>query len=121
MQEELNQFERHKVRTLVPMPHGKTIIGTKWIWKNKMDEHGVVVKNKASLVAHGYNQQEGIDYDKILHQLQDLKPLGYFLPMQPTWMMCRCMMCTRSVVVSRAMTAYLEAAYHSQDLGGTSS
>ncbi|GKB44068.1 retrovirus-related pol polyprotein from transposon TNT 1-94 [Tanacetum coccineum] len=48
MQEELNQFERNKVWTLVPIPHGKTIIGTKWIWKNKMDEHGVVVKNKIS-------------------------------------------------------------------------
>ncbi|GJR42069.1 retrovirus-related pol polyprotein from transposon TNT 1-94 [Tanacetum coccineum] len=53
MQEELNQFERNKVWTLVPIPHGKTIIGTKWIWKNKMDEHGVVVKNKARLVAQG--------------------------------------------------------------------
>ncbi|GKD07344.1 hypothetical protein Tco_1187029, partial [Tanacetum coccineum] len=51
MQEELNQFERNKVWTLVPKPHGKTIIGTKWIWKNKMDEEGVVTKNKARLVA----------------------------------------------------------------------
>ncbi|GJY10741.1 retrovirus-related pol polyprotein from transposon TNT 1-94 [Tanacetum coccineum] len=57
MQEELNQFERNKVWTLVPKPHGKTIIGTKWIWKNKMDEEGVVTKNKARLVAHGYNHQ----------------------------------------------------------------
>ncbi|GKF99199.1 hypothetical protein Tco_0297982, partial [Tanacetum coccineum] len=51
MQEELNQFKRNKVWTLVPKPHGKTIIGTKWIWKNKMDEEGVVTKNKARLVA----------------------------------------------------------------------
>ncbi|GJZ19951.1 retrovirus-related pol polyprotein from transposon TNT 1-94 [Tanacetum coccineum] len=55
MQEELNQFERNKVWTLVLIPHGKTIIGTKWIWKNKMDEHGVILKNKARLVAQGYN------------------------------------------------------------------
>ncbi|GKG31111.1 retrovirus-related pol polyprotein from transposon TNT 1-94, partial [Tanacetum coccineum] len=41
MQEELNQFERNKIWTLVPKPHGKTIIGTKWIWKNKMDENGI--------------------------------------------------------------------------------
>ncbi|GKC96108.1 retrovirus-related pol polyprotein from transposon TNT 1-94 [Tanacetum coccineum] len=58
MQEELNQFKRNKVWTLVPKPHGKTIIGTKWTWKNKMDEEGVVTKNKARLFAHGYNQQE---------------------------------------------------------------
>ncbi|GKB09256.1 retrovirus-related pol polyprotein from transposon TNT 1-94 [Tanacetum coccineum] len=64
MQEELNQFERNKVWTLVPKPHGKTIIGTKWIWKNKMDEEGVVPKNKARLVAQGYNQQEWIDYEE---------------------------------------------------------
>ncbi|GKE96428.1 retrovirus-related pol polyprotein from transposon TNT 1-94 [Tanacetum coccineum] len=50
MQEELNQFERNKVWTLVPKPHRKTIIGTKWIWKNKMDEKGVVTKNKAKLM-----------------------------------------------------------------------
>nr|GEZ17135.1 retrovirus-related Pol polyprotein from transposon TNT 1-94 [Tanacetum cinerariifolium] len=55
MQEELNQFERNKVRTFVPKPHGKTIIGTKWIWKNKMDENGIVIKNKVRLVAQGYN------------------------------------------------------------------
>nr|GEW32782.1 retrovirus-related Pol polyprotein from transposon TNT 1-94 [Tanacetum cinerariifolium] len=50
MQEELNQFERNKVWTLVPKPHGKTTIETKWIWKNKMDENGIVIKNKARLV-----------------------------------------------------------------------
>nr|GEZ04200.1 uncharacterized mitochondrial protein AtMg00820-like [Tanacetum cinerariifolium] len=50
MQEDLNHFERSKVWTLVPKPHGKTITGTKWIWKNKMDENGVVIKNKARLV-----------------------------------------------------------------------
>nr|GEU59867.1 putative ribonuclease H-like domain-containing protein [Tanacetum cinerariifolium] len=51
MQEELNQFERNKVWTLVPAPYGKTIIGTKWIFRNKMDENDVVIKNKARLVA----------------------------------------------------------------------
>nr|GEV31791.1 copia protein [Tanacetum cinerariifolium] len=54
MQEELNQFTRNKIRTLVPKPHGKTIIGTKWIWKNKMDENGVVIMNKARLVTQAY-------------------------------------------------------------------
>ncbi|GJY57120.1 hypothetical protein Tco_0456235 [Tanacetum coccineum] len=51
MQKELNQFERNKVLTLVPVPHGKTIIKTKWIFRNKMDENGVLIKNKARLKA----------------------------------------------------------------------
>nr|GEV73264.1 hypothetical protein [Tanacetum cinerariifolium] len=50
MQEELNQFERNKVWTLVPKPHRKTIIGTKWIWKNKIDKERAVTKNKARLM-----------------------------------------------------------------------
>ncbi|GJZ19502.1 retrovirus-related pol polyprotein from transposon TNT 1-94 [Tanacetum coccineum] len=49
MQEELNSFKRNKVWTFVPKPHGKTIIRTKWIWKNKMDKNGVVIKNKNKL------------------------------------------------------------------------
>ncbi|GJX53636.1 retrovirus-related pol polyprotein from transposon TNT 1-94 [Tanacetum coccineum] len=57
-------FERNKVWTLVPKPHGKTIIGTKMDLENKMDENGIVIKNKARLVAQGYNQQEGIDYEE---------------------------------------------------------
>ena len=51
MQEELTQFERNKVWNLVPCPPGKKIIGTKWIYRNKMDERGVVTRNKARLVA----------------------------------------------------------------------
>ena len=65
MQEELNQFERNNVWTLVPKPENKSIIGTKWVFRNKMDETGVVVRNKARLVAQGYNQGEGIDFDEI--------------------------------------------------------
>ncbi|GJQ97423.1 retrovirus-related pol polyprotein from transposon TNT 1-94 [Tanacetum coccineum] len=90
IQEELNQFERNEVWTLVPKPYGKTIIGTKWIWKNKMDEEGVVTKNKAKLVAQGYNQQEGIDYEETLHLLQDWKLSESFLLMQPTWFLGVC-------------------------------
>ncbi|GKC62017.1 retrovirus-related pol polyprotein from transposon TNT 1-94 [Tanacetum coccineum] len=64
MTEELNQFERNKVWTLVPKPCSKTIIGLKWVFRNKMDEEGVVTKNKARLVAKGYILEEGIDYDE---------------------------------------------------------
>ncbi|GKB32030.1 retrovirus-related pol polyprotein from transposon TNT 1-94 [Tanacetum coccineum] len=64
MQEELNQFVANDVWELVPQPKNITIIGTKWVFRNKLDENGVVSRNKARLVAQGYNQQEGIDYDK---------------------------------------------------------
>ncbi|GJZ24009.1 retrovirus-related pol polyprotein from transposon TNT 1-94 [Tanacetum coccineum] len=87
MQKELNQFERNKVWTLVPKPHGKTIIGTKWIWKNKMDENGIVIKNKARLVAQGYNQQEGIDYEETFAPVARLEATKFFLLMQPTWVL----------------------------------
>ncbi|GJR70136.1 retrovirus-related pol polyprotein from transposon TNT 1-94 [Tanacetum coccineum] len=64
MQEDLNQFIANDVWELVPQPRNMTIIGTKWVFRNKLDENGIVSQNKARLVAQGYNQQEGIDYDK---------------------------------------------------------
>ena len=63
MHEELNNFEYNKVWRLVPRPSGNhNVIGTKWIFKNKQDAHGNIVRNKARLVAQGYSQVEGIDY-----------------------------------------------------------
>ncbi|GJS47452.1 retrovirus-related pol polyprotein from transposon TNT 1-94 [Tanacetum coccineum] len=64
MQKELNQFIANDVWELVPQPRNMTIIGTKWVFRNKLDENGIVSQNKARLVAQGYNQQEGIDYDE---------------------------------------------------------
>nr|GEY98641.1 hypothetical protein [Tanacetum cinerariifolium] len=64
MQDEIDQFTRLKVWRLVPRPEGKTIIKTKWIFKNKKDESSLVIRNIARLVAIGYSQQEGIDYDE---------------------------------------------------------
>ena len=58
MQEELNQFERQEVWALVPEPKGKSIIGTRWVFRNKLDGDGIVVRNKARLVAKGYSQEE---------------------------------------------------------------
>jgi hypothetical protein len=55
MQEELNQFERNEVWTLVPRPKTTNVIGTKWIFRNKSDEDGNIVRNKARLVAQGYS------------------------------------------------------------------
>ncbi|GKD71121.1 retrovirus-related pol polyprotein from transposon TNT 1-94 [Tanacetum coccineum] len=79
MQDKLNQFTRNKVWTLVPAPYGKTIIGSKWVFRNKIDETGIVIKNKARLVAQGYNQQEGIDYDETFDPVVRLKAIKIFL------------------------------------------
>jgi len=65
MQEELHQFERNKVWHLVLRPEERTIIGIKWVFRNKLDEFGIVTRIKALLVIHqGYNQEEGINYEK---------------------------------------------------------
>ncbi|GJV45042.1 putative ribonuclease H-like domain-containing protein [Tanacetum coccineum] len=72
MQEELLQFEIQKVWILVDLPYGKKAIGTKWVYQNKKDERGVVVRNKARLVAQGHRQEEGIDYDEIDEEFEAL-------------------------------------------------
>ncbi|GJS10774.1 putative ribonuclease H-like domain-containing protein [Tanacetum coccineum] len=63
-EKEMQQFINQKVWKLVPLPDGKNAIGTKWILKNKRDARGIVVRNKARLVAQGHRQEEGIDYDE---------------------------------------------------------
>ncbi|GJZ28865.1 putative ribonuclease H-like domain-containing protein [Tanacetum coccineum] len=65
MPEELLQFKLQQVWTLVDLPHGKRAIGTKWVYRNKKDERGIVIRNKARLVAQGHTQEEGIDYDEV--------------------------------------------------------
>ncbi|GKA90283.1 putative ribonuclease H-like domain-containing protein [Tanacetum coccineum] len=65
MQDEILQFKLQKVWTLVDLPYGKRAIGTKWMYRNKKDDRGIMVRNKARLVAHGYTQEEGIDYDEM--------------------------------------------------------
>ena len=65
MHDELLQFQRNNVWTLVPRPKGEHIIGTKWIFRNKTDDEGNVIWNKAHFVAQGYSQMEGVDYNEI--------------------------------------------------------
>nr|GEW03454.1 hypothetical protein [Tanacetum cinerariifolium] len=64
MQEELLQFKIQKVWVLVDLPYGKRAIGTKWVYRNKKDERGIVIRNKARLVAQGHTQEEVIDYEE---------------------------------------------------------
>ncbi|GJR44123.1 ribonuclease H-like domain-containing protein [Tanacetum coccineum] len=78
MQEELLQFKLQKVWTLVDLPNGKRAIGTKWVFRNKKDERGIVVKNKARLVAQGYTQEEGIDYDEVFAPVARIEAIRLF-------------------------------------------
>ena len=79
MQEELNEFERNKVWQLVPSPKNRSIVGTKWVFRNKTDADGIVIRNKARLVAKGYSQQEGIDYDETFAPVARLEAIRMFL------------------------------------------
>ncbi|GJX05331.1 putative ribonuclease H-like domain-containing protein [Tanacetum coccineum] len=73
MQEELLQFKLQKVWILFDLPSGKKEIGTKWVFRNKRDERSIVVKNKARLVAQGFRQEEGINYDEVFALLPGLR------------------------------------------------
>ncbi|GJV25033.1 putative ribonuclease H-like domain-containing protein [Tanacetum coccineum] len=77
MQEELLQFKLQQVWVLVDLPTGAKVIGTKWVYRNKKDERGVVVRNKARLVAQGHRQEEGIDYDEVYKSSRTKKAFSY--------------------------------------------
>ncbi|GKC18005.1 putative ribonuclease H-like domain-containing protein [Tanacetum coccineum] len=79
MQEELLQFKIQKVWILVDLPYGKKAIGTKWVYRNKKDERGVMVRNKARLVAQGHRQEEGIDYDEVFAPVARIEAIRIFL------------------------------------------
>ena len=79
MQEELNQFERNKVWELVARPKNKQVIGTRWVFRNKLDESGIIIRNKARLVAKGYNQEEGIDFDETYAPVARLEAIRLLL------------------------------------------
>ncbi|MGV7343142.1 reverse transcriptase domain-containing protein, partial [Mycobacterium kansasii] len=79
MQEELNQFVRNDVWYLVPRPKEKYIIGTKWIFKNKSDELGNIIRNTARMVVQGYTQIKGIDYDETFAPVARLESIRLFI------------------------------------------
>jgi hypothetical protein len=78
MQEELNNFTRNEVWQLIPRPN-QNIVGTKWVFRNKQDEHGVVTRNKARLVAKGYSHVEGLDFDETYAPVARLESIRILL------------------------------------------
>nr|GEU56309.1 hypothetical protein [Tanacetum cinerariifolium] len=79
MQEELLQFKMQKVWVLVDLPHGKRAIGTKWVFRDKKDERGILIRNKARLVAQGHTQEEGIDYEEVFAPVARIEAIRLFL------------------------------------------
>nr|GFB43878.1 hypothetical protein [Tanacetum cinerariifolium] len=79
MQEELLQFKMQKVWILVDLPYEKRTIGTKWVYRNKKDERGIVIRNKARLVAQGHTQEEGIDYEEVFAPVARIEAIRLFL------------------------------------------
>ncbi|XP_070046380.1 uncharacterized mitochondrial protein AtMg00820-like [Nicotiana tomentosiformis] len=97
MQDELNQFERSLVWHLVPRTKHISVIGTKWVFRNKLDKDGTVTKNKARLVVQGYSQEEGIDYDETFAPDSRLEAIRFLI----------------------AFTAYMEFTLHQMDVKST--
>jgi hypothetical protein len=79
MNEELDQIENNDTWELVPRSTNKNVIGSKWVYKNKMDEQGNIVRNKARLIYKGYAQIEGIDFDETFSPVAILEAIRMFL------------------------------------------
>jgi transposase InsO family protein len=78
MQEELNNFTRNEVWHLIPCPN-QNVVGTKWVFRNKQDEHGVVTRNKARLFAKGYSHVKGLDFDETYAPVAKLESIHILL------------------------------------------
>ncbi|GJY99472.1 putative ribonuclease H-like domain-containing protein [Tanacetum coccineum] len=72
-------FSEENAMTLVDLPKGKRAIGTKWVFRNKKDERGIVVRNKARLVTQGYTPEEGIYYDEVFALVARIEAIMLFL------------------------------------------
>jgi hypothetical protein len=79
MEEELNQIEKNETWELVPRPTDKNVIGTKWVFRNKLNEDGKVMRNKTRLVCKGYAQVEGIDFEETFSLVARLEAIRMFL------------------------------------------
>nr|GFA45356.1 putative ribonuclease H-like domain-containing protein [Tanacetum cinerariifolium] len=67
------------VKDEVDLPYGKRAIGTKWVYNNKKDERGIVIWNKARLVAQGHTQEEGINYEEVFALVERIEAIRLFL------------------------------------------
>ncbi|MDD0164919.1 reverse transcriptase domain-containing protein, partial [Shigella flexneri] len=76
---ELEQIEKNNTWELVPRPKDKNVIGTKWIFKNNMNENGEVIRNMARIVCKGYAQQEGIDFEETFVPVARLEAIRMFI------------------------------------------
>jgi hypothetical protein len=79
MDEEFNQIEKNDTWELVQRPKNKNVIGTKWVFKNKLNEYGQVTKNKARLVCKGYAQIEGIDFEETFAPIAKMEAIRLLL------------------------------------------
>ena len=79
MHEELNNFNRNEVWTLEERPQGARVIGTKWVFRNKQDDQGIVARNKARLVAKGFSQVEGLDFGETITLVARLEAIRILL------------------------------------------
>jgi hypothetical protein len=79
MNEELDQIEKNRTWELVPRPNVKNVFGTKWLYRNKLNEDGQIVRNKARLVCKGYAQVEGVDFEETFSHVARIESIGMFL------------------------------------------
>ena len=79
MEEELQQIIKNDTRELVPRPKAKNVIGTKWVFRNKMNKQGKVIRNKERFVCKGYSQQEGVDYEETYAPIARMEVVRMFL------------------------------------------
>ncbi|GKF96566.1 putative ribonuclease H-like domain-containing protein, partial [Tanacetum coccineum] len=79
MEEELLQFKLQQVWILVDLPNGKKAIRIKWVFKNKKYKRGIVIRNKARLVAQCHRQEEGIDYEEVFAPMARIEAIRFFL------------------------------------------
>jgi hypothetical protein len=79
MDEELDQIEKNGTWELVPRPKNKNVIGTKWVFRNKLNEDGQVTRNKVRLVCKGYAQIEGIDFEETFSPVARMEAIHLIL------------------------------------------
>jgi hypothetical protein len=79
MHEGLNNFACDEVWELLRRPSDHNVIGTKWVFQNKKDENGIIVRNKVRLVAQGYSQAEGLDFDETFALVARLEAIWILL------------------------------------------